>query len=427
MEFNMAYLRGLPPNHPGQCLRVGEVPSLDGLRAVSVLLVMVAHSGLQWIVPGGFGVTMFFFISGFIITTLLIREQSKRGTINVSAFYLRRALRLYPALLAFVIAIVAAYTLVNAEPRFTAIAGGLLYFMNYLVIFSPENVLPQSNHLWSLAVEAHFYLVYPLLFLWLGSEWRRFAIVLAVLCAVSLALRIWASLSFPSAALVYEYAYQASETRLDSIAYGALCALLLLSPLGDRVARLLTSRATVVAGLAVLAGTLLIRHPVFRDTVRYTLQGLALMPVITACVLGGPGWIEKARSILNSRTFVLGGALSYSLYLWHPALFALGPKLAGAEGAGIVLGWILALIVAAISYYGIEQPMLSVRSRFGSERGQSSPDAAPAQTSPPYGTEPKGTPHLYVVGEDHVAGEMHAPRSLLRSPTQPHSNRRILP
>lgn len=362
----MAYLKDLSPDHPGHILGAGEVPSLDGLRAISVLIVMVAHSGLHWIVPGGFGVTMFFFISGFIITTLLVREQAKHDRIDVGSFYVRRALRLYPALLAFIAAIVVAYALTSGLPDKTGIAGGLLYFMNYLVIFSPDKVLPQSNHLWSLAVEAHFYLVYPWLFLLFGANWRRFSIVLAVVCALALAIRIWASINLGSASLIYEYAYQASEARLDSIAFGALCATLLLSPAGSWVARWLTTPWVVALGLATLGATLLLRNPVFRDTVRYSLQGIALMPVITAAVIGGARWLEGPRSLLNSSAMLLGGALSYSLYLWHPALFALGPRLTGAEAPGIVLGWILAVAVAMLSYYGIERPMLTIRSRFGS-------------------------------------------------------------
>lgn len=426
----MAYLKDLPLDHPGHALGAGEVASLDGLRAVSVYIVMVAHSGLGWIVPGGFGVTLFFFISGFIITTLLIREQAKHGAINIGSFYLRRALRLYPALLAFIIVIVAAYAVTAGVPDKTGIAGGLLYFMNYLVIFSPEKVLPHSNHLWSLAVEAHFYLFYPLLFLWLGRDWRKFAIALALVCVASLAIRIWATWSFGNPSLIYEYAYQASEARLDSIAYGALCAVLLLSPAGDRVARMLTAPNAVVIGLSALVATLLVRNAMFRDTARYSLQGLALIPVITAAVLGGVWWIEKARTVLNAPAMLLGGALSYSLYLWHPALFALGPVLAGAEGAGVVLGWLLTFLAAAASYYGIEKPMMSVRSRFGS--GRSAPRLeAPASFAPsaielPASREPRA-PKLYVVGQAGSAPFSEDARAGSRRRTFFSSSRRNIP
>ncbi len=375
-------VRDAQPMNPARTLGSGEVASLDGLRAVSVLIVMVAHSGLGWIVPGGFGVTMFFFISGFIITTLLIREQTKRGGIGLRDFYLRRALRLYPALFAFVATVVAAHWLASTtQPTAFGIAGGFLYFMNYLVIFAPGQVLPEGNHLWSLAVEAHFYLLYPWLFIWLAPNWRKLAAALALACAAALAVRVGAASLMSSPALVYEYAYQASEARLDSIAYGALCATLLFSAKGADLARFLTRPAVVAAGLAVLAATLVIRNPFFRDTFRYSLQGLALMPVVATLVLGA-----RNRSVyraLNGNAAILVGWLSYSLYLWHPAAFELGQHITGGRVSGFLLGWVLAFAVAAASYKLIEKPMLAIRSRFGSDPR---PVDLPTSGGPPVAT-----------------------------------------
>ena len=233
---------------PRDILGSGEVPALDGLRAVSVLIVMVSHSGLGWIVPGGFGVTMFFFISGFIITTLLVREQERRGGIAIGHFYWRRLLRLYPALVVFMTVIVGVHVLFAVLPDKLGIAGGLLYFMNYLAIWAPARVLHVWHHLWSLAVEAHFYLFYPWLFVWLAPSLKRLAVGLAVVCATALLVRLSASALMADKALVYEIAYQASEARIDSIAYGALCAALLLGPSGGSVARWMTHPALVVAG-----------------------------------------------------------------------------------------------------------------------------------------------------------------------------------
>lgn len=372
----MAEFERMGDRHPARLLAAGDVPALDGLRAASVLIVMVSHAGLGWLVPGGFGVTMFFFISGFIITTLLIREHDKSGRIDIRGFYFRRALRLYPALFAFVVAIVLAYALFAEKPGLTGVAGGFLYFMNYLVIFRPGEVLPHGNHLWSLAVEAHFYLLYPWLFARCGANLGRLAAALSFACLAALAVRAGAAWAIADKAFVYEYAYQASEARLDSIAFGALCAALLHRPRGDRAARLLTHPATVAAGLALLALTLLVRNPVFRDTLRYSLQGVALMPLIAACVLGARfGWV---RGWLNAPLLVLLGAWSYSLYLWHPAVFALGPHLAGSQTPGLALGWLMAFAAAAASYAWIETPMLRVRRQFGSQR----PIDQPSQVRP---------------------------------------------
>ena len=380
----------LPEIDPQRMLGSGEVPSLDGLRAVSVLIVMVSHSGLGWIVPGGFGVTMFFFISGFIITALLIREQSKHGAIGVKNFYFRRGLRLYPALAAFVALTALIGALTTVAPDAIGIAGGLLYFMNYLVIFSPSHVLPQGNHLWSLAVEAHFYLLYPWLFIWLAPNLKRLAVALALVCGAALLVRLGAASLMTSKALLYEYAYQASEARLDSIAYGALCASLLLSPAGHRFARALTHPAVVIGGLTLLALTFVIRNPLFRDTFRYSVQGLALMPVIVAAVMGGR--YALVHRLLNARAAVIVGWLSYSRYLWHPAVFEFGRHVTGANVPGLMLGWLLAFAVAGMSYAFIEKPMLRIRTRFGSERRNPDMSADVATPGKPHSSRPTPSP-----------------------------------
>ncbi len=360
---------------PSQALAHGDVPALDGLRAISVLIVMVSHSGLGWIVPGGFGVTLFCFISGFIITTLLLREHTKNGHIDIASFYARRAIRLYPALAVFIAGLGLALAVAGSGLHATGIAGGLLYFMNYLAIFAPQHVLVHANHLWSLAVEAHFYLVYPLLFVWATLHANRLIHALIAACLVALAVRLGAAALIDDPKLVYEYAYQASETRFDSIAFGALAAALLMSPHGAGLAARMTHPATVAVAFSVLAATLLIRHPLFRDTLRYTLQGLALMSVVTAVVIA-PGW-ARVRTALDSRPAVYIGWLSYSLYLWHLPALALGWAMASGVG-GAVTGWILAFALAAASFHFVEQPTLRLRARFGSvPRTVAPPDKDP--------------------------------------------------
>ena len=145
------------------------IPSLDGLRAISILIVFMAHARLSPYLPGGFGVTIFFFLSGFLITTLFYREAERYGQIDLKAFYLRRALRLSPPLL---VTLAITYTLVSLglflgkiDPL--AIASQVFYFYNYYSVFVPDSTEGARglNVLWSLAVEEHFYLIFPWLFL----------------------------------------------------------------------------------------------------------------------------------------------------------------------------------------------------------------------------------------------------------------------
>ena len=168
------------------------IPSLDGLRAISVLLVVLGHSGLDAIVPGGLGVTIFFFLSGYLISTLMLAEHDKTGGINILHFYARRVFRLMPPL---IVSLAIAYGLTYSGwlaggITSKGLAAQLLYFANYYGLFyDPGNTVPDGTGiLWSLAVEEHFYIFYPLLMaLLLGAAFRPRTIgaLLGIVCLSS--------------------------------------------------------------------------------------------------------------------------------------------------------------------------------------------------------------------------------------------------
>ena len=140
----------------------GVIPSLDGLRAVSILIVLVSHAGYGTIVPGGLGVTIFFFLSGYLITTLMLAEHERTGELDVVRFYARRVFRLMPPLIV-TLAIVYGLTFAGLVPGGITLAGlasQLLYFANYYqIFFDPGNTIPGGTEvLWSLAVEEHYYI-----------------------------------------------------------------------------------------------------------------------------------------------------------------------------------------------------------------------------------------------------------------------------
>ena len=139
--------------------KYGYIPGLDGLRALAVLIVMVAHVGFSHIVPGGFGVTVFFFISGFLITRLLIAESEKKGQIELKSFYIRRFLRLLPALFYMLIVTGLTFTFLGNPPGLVETLAAVGYVMNYQTIGLAFQGMVQEGpwgHLWSLAVEEHF-------------------------------------------------------------------------------------------------------------------------------------------------------------------------------------------------------------------------------------------------------------------------------
>ena len=147
---------------------IRHIPSLDGLRAVSFLLVFIAHAGLDRYVPGGLGVTIFFFLSGFLITTLLRAEFEKNSAISIRHFWLRRTLRILPPF--YVVLVTAVLVSLAIDPPGTlsapAVAAQALQYTNYWIVAHGFGGQPAGTGVyWSLAVEEHFYLVFPWLFI----------------------------------------------------------------------------------------------------------------------------------------------------------------------------------------------------------------------------------------------------------------------
>jgi peptidoglycan/LPS O-acetylase OafA/YrhL len=300
----------------------GVIPSLDGLRAISILIVLVSHAGYGTIVPGGLGVTIFFFLSGYLITTLLMEESERTGRINIGKFYLRRAFRLFPPL---VVTLVAAYSLVmfgllDGGISWAGVLAQVFYFANYYgLFFDPGSTTPAGTGiLWSLAVEEHFYMIYPAVLtglLALGFSWRRIVVVLAMACLAVLAWRIYLA-GLPNFAA--ERTYYSSDTRVDSIVFGCLLALG-ANPRYEKSGTSNPFRQPVPATLLAAAATVMIvtlvwRDGYFRETFRYSLQGLALMPVFYFAIKYAAHF---PFTLLNHPWVVRIGVYSYAIYLIH--------------------------------------------------------------------------------------------------------------
>jgi peptidoglycan/LPS O-acetylase OafA/YrhL len=337
-----------------------NIPGLDGLRAISILLVMVSHSGLQNVVPGVFGVTIFFFISGFLITSLLLAEYETTKAISIKRFYLRRILRLYPPLLVYIAAMSAIWAARGFSTDVTGLLGALFYFANYLFAVWPEHVAVYGAHLWSLSVEEHFYLVFPLLFV-LGVGRNR--IVLCFLIAAALVIRIIETHFGASET----YTTVATECRFDTILSGCVTAMVVNGRGADRLVRLAVHPMAVIIALCAILSTLVIRDPTFRQTLRFTIQNAALVPIVLSAVFT-PRYLA-AKTMLNWRPVKWIGVLSYSLYLWHYAVFDLARAALGEAPALIQygIGWLLAFCVALLIYFLVERPVFKLRRLAGSK------------------------------------------------------------
>jgi peptidoglycan/LPS O-acetylase OafA/YrhL len=354
-----------PVRGPAAPLPNLHLPSLDGIRAVSFLLVFLAHAGLNDIVPGGFGVTVFFFLSGYLITTLLRIEFDTYKTISLRQFYLRRALRILPPFyLVLALSVLAASVGVLPDGfRGSAVATQALHFANYRIALHGSAGMPAGTGVyWSLAVEEHFYLLFPMFFVALRRAklsarsqvtfvWGICALVLVWRCVLVLALHSKS-----------DRTYMATDTRVDSILFG--CALAIWgNPALDGLGKLSESTYKWIllpAGCAILIATFAYRAPIFRETLRYTLQGIALYPLFVVAVRW-PTW--GPFRLFNVRPIAFVGVLSYSLYLvHHVVLSALEPRVPGGLFRG-VLALALSGGLAWTSYKFVEKPCALLRKK----------------------------------------------------------------
>jgi peptidoglycan/LPS O-acetylase OafA/YrhL len=369
---------------------VFDVPSLDGIRAFAVLLVFVAHAGLS--LPGGFGVTVFFFLSGYLITTLLRLEAERTGRISLGAFYLRRALRILPPMYIVLAGalILSATGFVAIAAQWKAVALQAVHLTNYFTIVSgsSDGLAPGTGVYWSLAVEEHFYLLFPLLYIGLRrfiTAARRQAIILLLCCAGVLA---WRSFLVFALGAATDRTNIGTDTRIDSILFGCVLAIygnpaLDDSRIGERAWKwLFFPLATVV-----LLATILVRDPRLQETVRYTAQGIALIPLFVIAVRY-PGW--GPYRLLTLRLVRFGGALSYTLYLLHQTVIftvqqhtSWHPILQGAAALAI------AVLVSTTIYVLVEKPSARLRRRLASvhrDRGLQVVPQARADAPAPVGS-----------------------------------------
>ena len=351
---------------------------IQGLRAVAVLLVIFAHVGIAGFAGGWIGVDVFFVISGFLITGLLIRENKRTNHVSLVQFYLRRAKRILPAALVTIIVVLIASNVLLNSIRTAAIRTDALWSLGFA---SNINLIRQSTdyfastavsplqHYWSLAVEEQFYLIWPALFLVIASQKRlriqgrsfkrssRLLVVVGVISALSLLWSISYSYSHPAVA------YFSTLTRIWELGFGVLLAIVTkrsTSPLAswsERDQRIARAAASWTGLAAILAGACLIIKP------GDPFPGyLALIPILGAIGVIFGGLTEDQplpNRLLSKQPLGFIGAISFSLYLWHWPVHVFAQDLY-PDSADSALGKIVQLVVIAAisvaSYYAIENP-----------------------------------------------------------------------
>lgn len=343
-------------------------PALDGIRAIAVVSVMLYHGLVPWAGGGFLGVDVFFVLSGYLITSLLVAEWTKWGSIDVVAFYVRRARRLLPALFLMVGAIaVWAATVAVPERLGTVRAEGLsalLYVANWRFIVAHQSYFDQYGdpspflHTWSLAIEEQYYLFFPLLLIGLLHLARRRPWVLPG------AIGGLALLSIVEMAALYDPAvdtsriYYGTDTRVHELLIGALLAVF-LSKRASWVRR--ATRVAPYLGVVAL-GAVLASLYFFTDQTSLLYQGgFAGVCLVTAALIAS---VELAPQgvvgrLLSLRPVVWVGAVSYGLYLWHwPTYIFVTSDRTGLDGTRLLLVRVgVTVVVSALSFYLVERPV----------------------------------------------------------------------
>ncbi len=336
-------------------------PQLDGLRTVAVYLVLFFHAGMTWLSGGYVGVDLFFVLSGFLVTNVLVDDIRTHGRLRLGHFYGRRVRRLLPAALVLVTTTSAFFVLIASEARRSPLVGdarsALLYYSNWHFLaedtdyFGADIERSPFLHFWSLSIEEQFYVFFPLLLLglWAISRKRRWVLPagLATLMVASVASQLyWAPRNV-------SHAYYATDTRIYQLLAGALLAVVLV----EAPRRFHLVRAASFTAVGGLVGLLLLSSGVLdlSPSWRGILAALAGVSLVHGLMLR-PG--SPLSRVLSVSTVTYLGRISYGTYLWHwPVIIVLKEFLAprplwlGLAAAGIATG------LAALSFEVVETPI----------------------------------------------------------------------
>jgi peptidoglycan/LPS O-acetylase OafA/YrhL len=350
-----------------------RIPSLDGLRALSIFLVVALHTlqrysithhvALGWyaLLNGADGVQIFFVISGFLITSLLLQEQRKRGSISLSGFYLRRAFRILPPLYFYIGVVILLGVAGRIALNRMDILSSLFFFHNLTEHASMWSV----EHLWSISVEEQFYLVWPfILYACLKKTSGDARFSAAIFPATVLILSPIARVFFGHQKNWLMHSIGVKYLNFDFIMFGCLIAILQHTPRFESIYRGATRFPWLAPAIMALCSIASARFQNYFDLpIGYTLNGAAISIFLLWCTRN-PG--TTVGRILNWAPIVKIGVLSYSIYLWQTLfLHSMNYQVFGSHTfiSTFPGNWLGFSLAACFSYYVIEQPSLKLRGR----------------------------------------------------------------
>ncbi len=354
------------PQNLRRGLSSGHMPALDALRAFAVFLVVFYHLGYAW-VPGGLGVLIFFVLSGFLITTLLLRENRKYHAVSLRLFYLRRSLRIFPAFSVYWLLIVGGRMALHKHIVWGQAWAALFYVNDYYQAIhgDPNTAL---SHTWSLGIEEQFYILWPVTFLWLRRDLKKAA---ASVAGFIVCLELYRFVLY-FAGVDQGYFYEAFDTRADSLLVGCLLAILLQTGqdggeegearrwawLCDRPWKPLVP----IALLGLSSAAALRWGTTWRDLFGFLLEPWLVAVLIAQCI--AQSTVSPAWRWLNAAPLAFLGRLSYSIYLYQQVVVVFATVPFPHNKTLATLAAVVAVVaVAGLSYSFVELPFLRLKDR----------------------------------------------------------------
>jgi peptidoglycan/LPS O-acetylase OafA/YrhL len=351
---------------------------LDGIRALAVTAVILSHARPGWAVGGYFGVDVFFVLSGYLITTILLSEWRRSGRVSLASFWARRARRLLPALGLLLVAVgvgaVAAPAVVASPGLAGDTAATVGYAANWHFIAAHADYFAAANnpspllHTWSLAIEEQFYLLWPVVLVAIlalrpggrqTTDRRRLALVAAVAAVGALASALWMAVLAPVGSLAIDRAYYGSDTRAQSLLVGAALAAACLWWGPVRTGR--GRRVLAVGGVAGAAGVAAMCRLVPESSVLTFHGGFALLALCTAAVIATMSRLTShpLTGVLSIPPLPYLGRISYGMYLWYwPVLLYLTAGRTHLHGSALLLVRVAVIVaLAAVSFHLVEMPI----------------------------------------------------------------------
>jgi peptidoglycan/LPS O-acetylase OafA/YrhL len=352
-----------------------KIPKLDALRAISALIVVLYHFFNLALFPAGLGVMVFFVISGFLITWLLLDEFDTTQTISLTRFYFRRTFRIFPAFYVFWIVIVGGLLLKHGHLLWGQAIATFFYVGNY---YQGLNGYPQTglSHAWSLGVEEQYYLLWPALFRMFAAHRQR---LLQVTCAAILLIWIY-RIILQAAGASPQYIYTAFDTRADHLLIGCALAISLRYQYFARFFAFICARTAYMlvplAGLVLSSAAWWRYGDAYRNAIAFVLDPV-LITILMAQLLATR---DRRLAWMDSPLLVYLGTISYSTYLYHKLAGELVDKsLAGRipHALIVILGVAATYAVASVSYHLVEKPFLLLRDHIRRSRS-AAPTRSPA-------------------------------------------------